>query len=137
MSIFKLRKERGGYKVGQKPIREILENLEDGRYLVTIEKLHPKRSIDQNKRLWGYIYPQLLYHINEAGGNTFRSVHDLHFYFTQMRVAGQFVDPLTGEVVLLPASTQQMSTDQMSLYMEVLENIASEIYHAKIQYYED
>lgn len=132
--IFKLRKRGENQRCGREDVKDILNRLLDGTYIVTIEKASPVRTLSQNARLWGYIYPQLLHYIKDAGGESFRSVYDLHFYYKNLRETGSFIDPLTGQAVSLPASTRDMTTEQLSLYMDVLENVAAIIYNAKIIY---
>lgn len=134
MAQYKLNKQGNTYRVRGEPLKSVFEPLIDGQYLITIQRLHPKRSLGQNARLWGYIYPQILQALNEAEGLQLRSTMDVHMYFTQLRIKGELTDPRTGNVIKLPSSTKEMSTDQLRTYMDVLEEIANLIYNNPIQY---
>lgn len=135
MAQYKLSKQGTSWKVRGEPLRSIFEPLPDGQYLITIQRLHPKRTLGQNARLWGYIYPQVMQAINESEGLQLRSTMDVHLFFGQLIVTGRLTDPRTGKAIdNLPASTKEMSTSQFKYYMDVLEAISDLIYNTKIQY---
>lgn len=124
--------KKKGRIIGRGMLEKGLSSVRDGIYKVTVRKLQNNRSNQQNRWLWGHIYPRLLQGFLDAGWDEFTNEEEVH-EFCKVKFAGkEIVDRNTGEVVTIPCRTSQMDTVEFSLYCMQLRFFAKEYLNIEI-----
>lgn len=100
-----------------------LTTLKDGVYELTLRKKN-RRSNHQNRYLWGYVYKEMQFRINELG-NDF-SIDDVHDFckteFNKKEIVG-----VDGEVIgYKGGSTANMNKEEFSVYLDKIIFFAAE-----------
>jgi hypothetical protein len=122
--------ENGTLKLSErKRFDSDLKLFEGQRVEVTVEKKKKTRSLEQNKYLWGVVYPCALHGFLEAG-NEGISVDDVHNFFKERHLpkGKEIVIPKTGEVVTVSKSTTMLSTTEMMHYVEMIAKDCAEFF---------
>lgn len=114
-----------------KPLYSWMKQVSDGIYKLEVKKVRKPRSNDQNKWLWGCIYPMLLEALVDAGWE-FVSVEQVHEFFKARVTTQDVVNRDTGEIVSFPQSTAEMSTVQFMTYCEKLREYGREYLNVEI-----
>ena len=103
----------------------------DGPYIVTVQRMRPKRTASQNEWLWGCVYPMLLDALIDAGWE-FTDTKQVHEFFKAQLAEDKVVNKETGEIVSFPRSTALMDTATFSAYCEKLREYAREFLNTEI-----
>lgn len=107
-----------------------MADLPEGSYNITITRHRRPRTGQQNKYLWGVVYPLLLKGLIEIG-YTFAIVEEVHEFcksvFSQMTV-----NKHTGELIDIPDSTKEMDTVVFATYLQIIREWANEYLHLEI-----
>lgn len=95
-----------------------------GTYQVTIYPVGDLRSSEQNRYLWGVVYPFLLDGLREIGYpyTSIREVHD----FCKRTFADRHVNYHSGEIIDIPESTKEMDRKTFATYLQVIREWALE-----------
>ncbi len=101
------------------------KSLDDGYYAISITKTRKTRTNEQNRWLWGCVYPMLLQGLLDAGWE-FTSVDQVHEFFKGLFAREKLVNFHTGEIIEIPSSTKIMDTVTFSTYVDALRNYAQE-----------
>jgi hypothetical protein len=103
-----------------------LAGMLDGRVKVTVKRAYRKRSTPQNAYYWGVVVEILCDALRELGNDTDKEqVHEI----LKMRCNPvELVSSETGEVALIGGSTKQMTTVEMSEYIERCRQWANEFF---------
>lgn len=110
----------------------VYQTFKDGdRFRVTFEKLYKKKSNEQNRYLWGAVYPILLDEIRQQGNEM--SVEELHllckYQFLEKR---SICNKNTGETIEIMPTTATLSTSQMIDYIESIRQWSSDFWGCSI-----
>jgi len=109
---FYLEKLKDGSWTNQAPYNKLLQTLQSikpGRWLVTLEKYYPQRTLDQNAFYWANFIPAQIECFKEYWGETYskEQIHD----FNKTNVWGEEqVLVKTGEVIRIPESSTKQTT---------------------------
>ena len=114
-----------------KPLYDFLSHRKDGKYMIEVVLMRPKRSLDQNGWLFGCIYPMLLDALIDAGYE-FVSVEQVHEFFKMLFTSEKIVNKHTGEIITIPQSTAYMDTLTFATYCEKLREYALEYLNVPI-----
>lgn len=101
-----------------------------GFYNVIITRYRKPRTGQQNKYLWGVVYPLLLKGLIEVG-YTFAINEEVH-EFCKSVFNQRTVNKHTGELIDIPDSTREMDTVVFSTYIQVIREWASEYLYLEI-----
>ena len=123
METYLLQKEDGLFDI--RPLINWFCFAQDGLYKIDISKVRGRRSLDQNRWLWGCIYPMLRQALN-AQGWEFATDEQVHEFFKAQMAADKVVNKHTGEVIERPGSTREMDTVTFSTYCEKLRDYGRE-----------
>lgn len=106
-----------------------LRQFEGVRVELTVSKAKKTRSLQQNKYLFGVVYPCALDGFLEAG-NEGISIEDVHNFFKQRHLpkGKDITIPSTGEVVTVSKSTTTLSTIEMMHYVEMIAKDCAEFF---------
>lgn len=101
-----------------------MAELPDGDYNVSISRHRQPRTGQQNKYLWGVVYPILHKGLIEVG-YTFPLIEEVHD-FCKTVFSQRIINKHTGEIIDIPDSTKEMDTVTFSTYIQVIREWASE-----------
>lgn len=107
-----------------------MAELPEGNYNTTITKCRRPRTGQQNKYLWGVVYPLLHKGLIEAG-YTFAIVEEVHD-FCKSVFNLRTVNKHTGEIIEIPDSTKEMDVVVFSTYIQIIREWASEYLYLEI-----
>lgn len=100
--------------------RQLIKRFEnDKRVAVTIENLRSHRSLQQNRYLWGVVYPL----IAEATGYTDTEVHE----WAKAQYLAPKVLRVAGQVRQVTRSTTELSVGEMVEYIDNLIRLGAEL----------
>ncbi len=119
--------KKKGRLLGRSIMKTLLNGLGDGFYKVTIKKMHHSRSNQQNRWLWGQIYPRILHGLIDAGWENVTTEEQVHEMCKVMFAGTDIVNPNTGEITTIPNRTSEMDTVTFSLYCMQLRMFASDM----------
>lgn len=102
--------------LGRGQLEKVLTGMKDGFYKVTVKKCQNNRSNQQNRWLWGQIYPRLLHGFIDAGWDDFTCEEEVHEYCKVMFAGKDIVNKETGEIVTIPNKTSEMDVVEFTLY---------------------
>ena len=123
METYLLQKQNGTFDL--RPLITWLSYARDGVYKIDVKLVRKQRTLDQNRWLWGCVYPLLRQALN-AQGWEFTDDEQVHEFFKAQMAADKVVNKHTGEVVELPGSTREMDTVTFSTYCEKLRDYGRE-----------
>ena len=126
MEPFIVEKKKGRV-LGRGQLEKVLVGMDDGFYKVTVKKLRNDRTNQQNRWLWGQIYPRLLDGFVNLGWCNMTSEEDVHEYCLINYAGKDVVNPDTGEITTLPKRSSQMDTVEFSLYVTQLMILAQDM----------
>ena len=109
-----------------RPLIRLFSTLRAGQYMVEVKRHRNQRTNEQNKWLWGCIYPMMLSGFIAIGWDDFTDTEQVHEYCKLMFGRKKHVNKHTGEVVEIPDSTAQMTTLEFAEYCEQLRSFAKE-----------
>lgn len=121
--------KENGYTDFTELICEIAE-LPEGRYRVVPYKERDTRTSQQNRWLWGTIYPTLLPGLKDIGYD-FTKNEEVH-EFCKSIFNDKYVNKHTGETIDIPDSTKEMDTVTFSTYTQVIREWALEYLYIEI-----
>ena len=101
-----------------------------GNYTISVERDGTTRTNQQNRWLWGCIYPLMLKGLIDLGWE-FTNTQMVHDFCARFR-DDEVLNHNTGEVLHLPASTRDMDTVEMATYCETLRDFAREYINIEI-----
>lgn len=89
-----------------------------GTYQVTIYPVGDLRSSEQNRYLWGVVYPLLLEGLEDIGYayTTTQEVHE----FCKRTFSDRYVNYHSGEIIDIPDSTKEMDRKTFATYLQVI-----------------
>lgn len=100
--------------------------------LVTVEQHFEKRTTQQNRLLWGFIYAPIVNHLNSLEPNKWTS-EKIHDVCKMMFLKEQQIDMETGEVQFeYLRSTTELSKAEMSDYIESIMVWAIELFNLQL-----
>ncbi len=105
----------GVFKRNRNLVLDAIKSFEGIEVRITLEKAKKKRTNNQNRYLWGLLYPLTQEAIKNEWGEIWSKdkVHDfykLHFNYTEK------INEDTGEVLKIPKSTTENTTSQQEDY---------------------
>lgn len=106
-------------------IRKAFQELQDGRYLVKIDKAN-KRSLPQNAYYHGVIVPLVKNGLKDIGYNEVRTNEDAHECLKYLFLKKQIPNENTGEVIEILGSTAKLTTTEFNLFIEQVAQWCSE-----------
>lgn len=118
--------KRGG-RLDQNALRVLnaLNALGDGFWEVTIVKHKAVRTTEQNRYLWGVVYPLILDGLQSLGWEVL-GIEEVHELMKRRYLGREVLNRNTGEVVRLGASTRDLSRGEFTTYVEELRRFAGE-----------
>lgn len=123
---FYLMKRSGQLDGNAVRVLNALTALEDGFYEVSILRHKGVRSSEQNRYLWGVVYPLVLEGMQRMGWELV-SVEETHELMKRWYLGRQVLNRHSGEVVTLTAqSTKDLSRGEFATYVDELRRFASE-----------
>lgn len=128
---FYVMKKGGKLDANVSRVMNALYTLEDGFYEVTIRKHKGVRTSEQNRYLWGVVYPCMLEGLQEAGWEL-TDVEEVHEYMKSAFLGRKVLNRNTGEVLSLGESTSGLSRAEFVAYVEKLREYSSEYLHVYI-----
>lgn len=135
----KLILEKGGTSNNLIDVINCLRNLSNGKYEILVKKTRHIRTIQQNKYLFGVVYPYVLQGLIDLGYDDITNIDQVHelckYRFTKEHV----VNHNTNEIIDFPTSTTLMNTVQFATYIQEIKKWANEYLNINIpdpeQYY--
>lgn len=118
--------------LGRHQLESVLGRLQEGVYKITISKMRHVRSSNQNRWLWGQIYPMMLQGFVDLGHDELTCEEDVHEFCKVMFAGKQIVNKTTGEIVTIPCRTHEMDTVEFALYCEQLRIFAKDYLNVSI-----
>jgi len=106
---------------------------EGKRVEITVQKAKRRRSLQQNRYLFGCVYVCALQGLKDAGFQDL-TVEDVHEFMKMRFLPGgkEIVSPETGEVVTIARSTSTLSTTEMMSYIEQIAQFCAEFLNTAI-----
>ena len=123
METYLLEKQNGSFDL--RPLINWLSFAKDGFYKIDVQLVRRHRTLDQNRWLWGCVYPLLRQGLN-AQGWEFTDDGQVHEFFKAQMAADKVVNRHTGEIIEIPCSTREMDTVTFSTYCEKLRDYGRE-----------
>ena len=110
-----------------------LKQYEGKRVEIVLTKANKRKSNEQNKFLWGCVYPCALQGFVDAGHDGL-TIDDMHEYFkSQFLTAGKDItNPRTGEIRTVSKTTTILSTTEMMNYVEQIARFCAEMLNVVI-----
>jgi hypothetical protein len=102
-----------------------LATLPPGQYRVSVVRYRRRRSDEQNRFLFGVVYPSLAVGIKDTWGETWDS-EKIHFFCKCMFHFEPVTNHATGEVIHMPKRSRSMATDEFSNFIEQICRFAAE-----------
>lgn len=112
-------------------IRRAFEELQDGRYLVSIEN-GKNRTSPQNRYYWGCILPIVKDGLREAGYREVKTNEDAHEVLKYLFLKKRIPNEETGEVIELLGTTTKLSTVEFNEYIDQIIQWAAEYLNIQI-----
>lgn len=119
MPKVKIKKENGEITLGEHNLDRIIQMLSDGEWEVKIKRWKDKRSTNQNNLYWKWV----TIIGNELGYRKGEMHETLLAEFAPMKT----IPKLDGGQRTVPIRTSEMKVDQMSEYMNAVEQLAAEM----------
>ena len=123
METYLLQKQNGTFDL--RPLITWLSYARDGVYKIDVKLVRKQRTLDQNRWLWGCVYPLLRQALN-AQGWEFTEDEQVHEFFKQQMASDKVVNRHTGEIIEIPGSTREMDTVTFSTYCDKLRDYGRE-----------
>lgn len=114
---------RNGEIVNKSAIRNLFDQLHDGKFLVEISK-HNKRSNQQNRYYFGLVVPLVKNGIKDMG--TELTTEETHEFLKAKFNYSELVNTETGQVELIPRSTTILTKLAFSEYIQHIQQFAAE-----------
>ncbi len=104
-----------------------IKQFEGKRVEVVISKLNKRKSNEQNRYLWGVVYPCALRGFQDAGHSGL-DLNDIHEYFKGQYLSKgkEIANPKTGETITVSKTTTILSTTEMMEYIEEIARFCAE-----------
>lgn len=102
------------------------KNLANGKYEVLVKKIRGIRTTQQNKYLFGVIYPYILQGLIDLGFDDITNVDQVHELCKYRFTKESAVNHNTSEIIDFPASTTLMNTVQFATYIQEIRKWSSE-----------
>ena len=109
----------------KKAIAKAFKELQDGKYLVTIES-NKHRSSEQNKYYWGCCLPLVRDGLKEAGYREVKTNEDAHEVLKYLFLKKRIPNEETGEVIEMLGSTAGLTTVEFNAFIEEVIQWAAE-----------
>lgn len=115
-----------GNKQTRSGLVQAIQNLPDGMYRVKVAKFRRTRTLQQNRFLWGVVYPVIADGITEAWGERLE-LEDVHDLCKQNFLSSPIVNKHDGTWKgNRYKSTARLTIDEFSDYVDKLTKFASE-----------
>lgn len=114
------------FRLVNKPVfdRE-LQGLPKGKYRLTVEKYHKKKSNPQLGYLFSCVYPLVFKALNDAGWE-FTTIEEVDEYCKSMFSSKEVMNRHTGEVLDIPGLKRNMTTLEMMTYVDAIRDWCAE-----------
>lgn len=99
--------------INKKAVKNAFDNLNPGKYLVTIENKN-KRTSQQNRYLHGVLLPIVKDALRDAGWNNIRTLEDAKDFIKVKFLIKEFINEETGEIIQLFSRTSELNKEQFS-----------------------
>lgn len=123
--VFGILVKENGEIANKAKVRQLFDQLKDGRYRVEIDKWD-KRSNPQNNYYWlilsDYVQPALL----EQGWQHVKTKEDAHFFVADLFLRVKVVNEETGEVRERVRSTTELTKGEFNVYLNEIWQWAAE-----------
>ena len=124
--------EAGKFRiVNDKLFREELSRLGNGRYDLIIQKHRRSKSNPQLRWLYGQVYPIVLKGLTDAGWE-FTTIAEVDEYCKSMFASREVLNRHTGEIMAVPGLKRDMTTTELSTYVDAIRDWASEYLNINI-----
>lgn len=111
---------RDGQIMNKSAVKRMFDQLQDGRYLASIESKN-KRSLNQNAYLHGVLIPEFRFALNSVGYDEVKTDAQAKEIMKAMFCKRQVTNKETGEVLEYIQNTSDMTREEMGiLYDEVV-----------------
>jgi hypothetical protein len=115
----------------RKAINEAFKQFNGKEIILTIERKKKKRSNEQNRYLFGVIYPIVKLAFKESWGEV-RSIEEIHEWAKNQFNYIEKVNEETGEIMRLPKSTTLNSTTDQEVFHEEIRRFCDEWFGVSI-----
>ena len=102
-----------------------------GRYRLVVEKYRRSKSNPQLRWLYGQVYPIVLKGLNDAGWE-FTTIAEVDEYCKSMFANREVLNRHTGEIMTVPGLKRDMTTTELSTYVDAIRDWASEYLNINI-----
>lgn len=108
---------KGGAITNKSVVRDRFNNLQDGRYQVTIKSIK-KRSLPQNKYYWGIVVPMVKQGLREAGYDEVKTNEDAHEVLKHLFLKKEIRSTLDDNAIVIAGSTAELKTVEFNAFLE-------------------
>jgi hypothetical protein len=106
-------------------LKQVFDNLSDGRYKITFKKLYRKATHSQFGYLFGLIHKSFMDGLLSQGWEI-ESIKDVEEICKQLFCSKSVLNKSTGEIFNIPESRSQFTTTDMMAYVENIRNYSAE-----------
>jgi len=103
----------------------LLKFFEGKRVTFWLEEFSKVRSVQQNRFLWGTVYPIALQGFNDLGWNLYNE-DEVHGIFSTLFLTRQRINEVTGDIISFVQSTTSLSTLDFSDYWKKIQQYTAE-----------
>jgi len=110
-----------------------IKQFEGKRVEVVVSKLNKRKSNEQNRYLWGVVYPCALRGLEDAGHSGL-DLNDVHEFFKGrfLSKGKEIIIPKSGEVITVSKTTTILSTTEMMDYINEIARFCAEMLNTVI-----
>ena len=112
-------------------VRDRFNNLQDGRYLVTIKSVK-KRTLPQNKYYWGIVVPLVKQGLREAGYDEVKTNEDAHEVLKHLFLKKEIRSTIDDNAIIVAGSTAELKTVEFNAFLEEVWKWAAEYLNIQI-----
>lgn len=117
--------------VNKNAIRQAFYELNDGRYLLTIDSAN-KRTLPQNAYYHGCVVPLVRDGLRDVGYREIKTVEDAHEVLKSLFLKKNVANESTGEVIEITGSTAKLTTIEFNEFIDSIIQWASEFLNIQI-----
>lgn len=111
--------------------RNLIKDIPDGKYKITIEKNYNKASVSQFGWLYASVYPLSMIALNDSGYE-FTNIDQVDTFWKSLFANTELLNRETGEVMILPKSKADFVTIDQMAYCNKIRDYCSEYLGAYI-----
>ena len=131
--VYKAHKDGGVFHiVNRKMMEDDLRSLPKGNYTLTVEKYRKNKSTSQLGYLFACVYPMFLQAAIDAGWDQLTSVTECDAWCKSMFANREIVNRDTAEIIKVPAFKREMTTTDMTVYINQVRDHCAEYFNVHI-----